>query len=261
MAIIALRYGNRPGGRMDHDVGQEIRRLREQRGWSQAKLAVAAEMAVSGVSQIENGKRNLSTATLVKLARALDVEVADFFPKAEAPLSFEDLVDEEDRQEEAERERQAGKFKASFSLVEDRIRFIENAARVQANYTEDWLLEARELEKTGKLTYGRYYVWDAFREKLTEWLNETGLSGYSGKVELGEESVSPREREAVDELLNGMFAMWNLRERIRVAERENHQAAGVAGTYEPKRTMRTFEDTSRPVGPDLKVLQGGRRIA
>ena len=246
---------------MDHDVGREIKRLREQRGWSQAKLAVAADMAVSGVSQIENGKRNLSTVTLAKLARALEVEVADFFPKAQTSLSFEDLADEEDRQEEAERERQAGKFKASFSSDEDRIRFIENAARIQANYTEDWLLMAKDLERTGELTYGRYLVWDAFREKMSGWLGETGLSGYSGKVELGDESVSPREREAVDELLSGMLAMWNLRERLRVAERENHEAAGVAGTYEPKRTMRTFEDASRPVGPDLKLLQGGRRIA
>ncbi len=68
------------------DVGQEIRRLREAKGWSQPKLAVEAGVAVSGVSQIENGRRNPNSSTLVKLANALDVDVADFFPKAEAPL-------------------------------------------------------------------------------------------------------------------------------------------------------------------------------
>jgi transcriptional regulator with XRE-family HTH domain len=68
------------------DVGQEIRRLREAKGWSQPKLAVEAGVAVSGVSQIENGRRNPNSSTLVKLARALDVDVADFFPKVEAPL-------------------------------------------------------------------------------------------------------------------------------------------------------------------------------
>jgi transcriptional regulator with XRE-family HTH domain len=78
------------------DVGQEVRRLREARGWSQPKLAVEAGIAVSGVSQIENGKRNPNASTLVKLARALDVEVADFFPKVEAPL-WSDSTPEERR--------------------------------------------------------------------------------------------------------------------------------------------------------------------
>ena len=69
---------------MGSEVGREVRRLREERGWGQAKLAVEAGMAVSGVSQIENGKRNPNSATLTKLARALGVEVGDLFPKAEA---------------------------------------------------------------------------------------------------------------------------------------------------------------------------------
>lgn len=67
------------------DVGREVRRLREERGWSQAKLAAAADMAVSGISQIETGVRSPSAATLTKLARALGLEVADLFPKAQAP--------------------------------------------------------------------------------------------------------------------------------------------------------------------------------
>ncbi len=71
------------------EVGKEVRRLREARGWGQTKLAAAADMAVSGVSQIENGHRNPNSATLIKLARALGVEVADLFPKAALPLPFE----------------------------------------------------------------------------------------------------------------------------------------------------------------------------
>ncbi len=70
-------------------VGQEIRRLREDKGWSQAKLAAAAEMGVSGVSQIETGSRNPSAVTLAKLAKALGVEMADLFPKGQSPLPFE----------------------------------------------------------------------------------------------------------------------------------------------------------------------------
>lgn len=70
-------------------LGREIRRLREARGWGQTKLAAAADMAVSGVSQIENGHRNPNSATLIKLARALDVDVADLFPKGQASLPLD----------------------------------------------------------------------------------------------------------------------------------------------------------------------------
>jgi transcriptional regulator with XRE-family HTH domain len=65
---------------MMSSVGKEVRRLREAKGWSQAKLAAETGMAVSGISQIENDKRNPNSATLTKLAKALEVEVADLFP-------------------------------------------------------------------------------------------------------------------------------------------------------------------------------------
>jgi transcriptional regulator with XRE-family HTH domain len=71
------------------DVGREIRRLREARGWSQAKLAGDTGMGVSGISQIETGARNPSAVTLWKIAGALGVEVGDLFPKAQSPLPFE----------------------------------------------------------------------------------------------------------------------------------------------------------------------------
>lgn len=73
----------------DQGVGHEVKRLREERGWSQAKLAVEADMSVSGVSMIENGQRNLTTTTLAKLARAFRLEIVDLFPKVLAPLQLE----------------------------------------------------------------------------------------------------------------------------------------------------------------------------
>jgi transcriptional regulator with XRE-family HTH domain len=74
----------------DQGVGREVKRLRDERGWSQTRLAVEAGMSVSGISMIENGHRNLSTATLAKLAEALGVEVRDLFPLGQAPLPLED---------------------------------------------------------------------------------------------------------------------------------------------------------------------------
>jgi transcriptional regulator with XRE-family HTH domain len=80
------------------DVGQEIRRLREAKDWSQPKLAVEAGVAVSGVSQIENGRRNPNSSTLTKLARALDVDIADLFPKGQPQLpetpSIEEILEQ-----------------------------------------------------------------------------------------------------------------------------------------------------------------------
>jgi len=62
----------------------EVKRLRQLREWNQTELAYHAGLAPSVISQIENEKRNPSARTLRKLAKALDVEVADLFPKAEA---------------------------------------------------------------------------------------------------------------------------------------------------------------------------------
>jgi transcriptional regulator with XRE-family HTH domain len=70
----------------DQGVGRQVKRLREAKGWSQTRFAVEAGMSVSGISMIENGHRNLSTATLAKLAEALGVEVRDLFPLEQAPL-------------------------------------------------------------------------------------------------------------------------------------------------------------------------------
>ena len=69
---------------------QEVRRLRQERRWNQTELAFRSRLAPSVISQIENGKRDPSAGTLKKLAKALEVEVADLFPKAQAPLPLDD---------------------------------------------------------------------------------------------------------------------------------------------------------------------------
>ncbi len=69
---------------------EEVRRLRQERSWTQNQLAFHAGLAPSVISQIENGKRNPSASTLRKLANALGVEVADLFPKDQPPLPLED---------------------------------------------------------------------------------------------------------------------------------------------------------------------------
>ncbi len=74
---------------------KELTRIREERGLSQQGLADASGVNKATINQIERGRRSPNVETLEKLAAALSVEVADFFPKAQSPLSLEWLSDEE----------------------------------------------------------------------------------------------------------------------------------------------------------------------
>jgi putative transcriptional regulator len=81
-------------------VGEEVKRLRQAKGWTQEQLAVYAGSSQPTVNLLEAGKRNPSAATLEKLARALEVEVVDLFPKPQTPQpSLEDAVQSEALQE------------------------------------------------------------------------------------------------------------------------------------------------------------------
>lgn len=51
--------------------------LREARGWSKSELARRSGIAVSHISNIEYGLKDPSATVLCKLAKALDVSVAD----------------------------------------------------------------------------------------------------------------------------------------------------------------------------------------
>jgi transcriptional regulator with XRE-family HTH domain len=68
---------------------EELRRIREEAGLSQAQLARESGVDRATINKIEQGKRSPSIATLESLSRALAVEVADFFPKAQAPLPLD----------------------------------------------------------------------------------------------------------------------------------------------------------------------------
>ena len=65
---------------------EELRRLREEMGWSQTRLAQESGTDRATINQVEGGRRSPTIATLEALAAAMGVEVADFFPKAQASL-------------------------------------------------------------------------------------------------------------------------------------------------------------------------------
>ena len=60
-------------------LGRKIQELREAKGYSQEKLAYIADMDRVSIGNIEQGRRTPKLSTLHKLAKCLDVSVADFF--------------------------------------------------------------------------------------------------------------------------------------------------------------------------------------
>ena len=60
-------------------VGQRIRELRHELGISQEALANKAEVDRTYVTDVENGRRNISVELLEKIIAALEVSFQDFF--------------------------------------------------------------------------------------------------------------------------------------------------------------------------------------
>ena len=59
-------------------LGSNVKKYRTIKGFSQAKLAEIVDISPNFISDIETGKRWLSSDTLVNIAQALNVEVFEF---------------------------------------------------------------------------------------------------------------------------------------------------------------------------------------
>src|SRR3990172_6582350 len=66
------------------DIGDEILRLRIEKGWSQAELAERSGTKQANISRLESGLSNPSINFLQKVAKALDTNVAIRFEKISA---------------------------------------------------------------------------------------------------------------------------------------------------------------------------------
>ena len=66
-------------------LGKNLKKYRNLKEFSQAKLAEMLDISPNFISDMENGKRWLSSDTLVNLAKALDVEVHEFLLPPERP--------------------------------------------------------------------------------------------------------------------------------------------------------------------------------
>lgn len=75
--------------RLAGQLGVLIRRLRMERGISQAGLAQAAGLERAYTGMVERGEVNISVRTALKIARGLDLTLSDFF------AALEDEMDED----------------------------------------------------------------------------------------------------------------------------------------------------------------------
>ncbi len=60
---------------INKEVGLNIRKIREDKGLSQEKLAALADIHRVYMGQVERGEKNVSLQNLEKIAWALDVDI------------------------------------------------------------------------------------------------------------------------------------------------------------------------------------------
>lgn len=96
------------------NIGNTIRGYRLQKGMSQGDIEKRTGLLRCYLSRVENGHTVPSLETLQKIARALDLELAEFFA--------EEIVSKE---------------MSSLHLDEDEIRFLTQVQRYSANLSEN----------------------------------------------------------------------------------------------------------------------------
>ena len=82
------------------ELGETLRKLREERHWTQDELADRANITAANISRIENGKHGPSVQLLESLAHAFGLKVYQLIALAEGeqlPVAIPKFDFEEDR--------------------------------------------------------------------------------------------------------------------------------------------------------------------
>lgn len=115
-------------------LGRRIAKMRDQRDWTQKRLAEEAEISVTFLSEVENDKRSVSADVLLRLADALGASL-DYLIKGEIepPKQRQPLVIPPELAEAAE------EMQWSFGIAQDllKARQIVIARRSRAANTQD----------------------------------------------------------------------------------------------------------------------------
>jgi transcriptional regulator with XRE-family HTH domain len=57
--------------------GKKVKALRIEKGWSQEKLALKADLDRTYIPSVEKGERNVSITVIEKIATALKIEIIE----------------------------------------------------------------------------------------------------------------------------------------------------------------------------------------
>ena len=60
-------------------IGNRIREVRKEKGYSQEELAARADLDRTYMTSVECGKRNISIANLYRIAQALGITLEELF--------------------------------------------------------------------------------------------------------------------------------------------------------------------------------------
>jgi transcriptional regulator with XRE-family HTH domain len=80
---------NMPKEKPRVNIGEVIKSYRSQRGLSQGDIERRTGLLRCYLSRVENGHTVPSLETLAKIAQAMDISLADFFPGTETPRDKE----------------------------------------------------------------------------------------------------------------------------------------------------------------------------
>jgi transcriptional regulator with XRE-family HTH domain len=70
------------------ELGECIKKMREAKGLSQKEVALACKIDTANYSRIESGKTDPAFSSVIKIAKAMDVELLDLF---KADQTFRDI--------------------------------------------------------------------------------------------------------------------------------------------------------------------------
>lgn len=62
-------------------LGKQIRKVRQERGFSQEDFAAEVDLSRSYYGSVERGERNIAALNLMRIAATLQVEVGQLFPE------------------------------------------------------------------------------------------------------------------------------------------------------------------------------------
>jgi transcriptional regulator with XRE-family HTH domain len=124
-------------------MGKRIAQLREDRGMTQKQLADRAGISVTFLSEVENGKRNISMGKLLSIADELDT-TSDYLARGTHSDSRTRTVDKFPPDLSDAAEEKGWSFAEAKTLLQVRELVLErrppNGVEVPKNYTkQDWM--------------------------------------------------------------------------------------------------------------------------